>query len=176
MAGGSRPFNIVDDPRAQGNFDDLYTRFPLGPQHIGNIPACRVTHSVSQSIPSGTGTALAFDSERYDDPERPMHDVSTNNSRITIAVPGVYAVLGNVRWAAGGSSARECWLWVNGTTAIDLDSTTGSTEVTNKVAAHYRLAVGDYIELVAYQTTGGNLNVTKAAMYSPEFSATWCCP
>lgn len=168
--------NRAADPGTQDVFREVERLFPLTPNCFGNMPACRVYRSTAQAIASGTITALALDSERYDDPVHPMHSTSINNSRITIAVPGIYVVLGNVCWAAGASSARECGLRLNGTTYIDWVASVGDAAITTKTAAHYRFVAGDYIELVVYQTSGGNLNVSAIGNYTPEFSATWLCP
>jgi hypothetical protein len=61
---------------------------------------------------------------------------------------------------------------LNGTTYIGstLALNTGAGIPTKVVVAtHYQLAVNDYVELIAYQDSGGNLNVNVTGNYSPEF-------
>ena len=41
------------------------------------------------------------------------------------------------------------------------------------IPAHYDLAVGDYVELLAYQTSGGALNAIAVGNYAPSLSMMW---
>ena len=66
-------------------------------------PAVRVFHNASQSITNSTLTALAFNSERFDQAggvASTMHDTVTNNSRLTAIYAGVYMIGGTIRWAS----------------------------------------------------------------------------
>ena len=143
------------------------------------MPAVRVYHNANQSITNTTNTALAFNSERFDQAggsASTQHDVSTNNSRLTCRHAGVYHIIGGCHFAANATGQRTLFLRLNGATAIayaprgfglsSLDSTS------LLVATHYDLAVNDYIEMVVYQDSGGALNVLNGANYSPEFSMT----
>jgi hypothetical protein len=39
------------------------------------------------------------------------------------------------------------------------------------VNTHWQAAAGDYFELVVFQSSGGSLNITRNAAFSPEFWA-----
>lgn len=141
--------------------------------YLANPPACRVYHNAAQGTTTGVSVALAFNSERYD--TNTMHDTVTANTRVTIKTAGVYVFTATVSFANNGTGFRQVGLLLNGVAYIALvhcpaivgDQTHVSIPTT------YKLAVNDYIEVMAQQTSGGNLNVNSNANYSPEFSATW---
>lgn len=132
-------------------------------------PAARVFHSANQSITTSAGTALAFDSERFDTDT--IHDTVTNNSRLTCKTAGKYQVTGSISFASNVTGLRQVFIRLNGTTAIAIQTApavSGSThELT--VSTLWDFAVNDYVELMAFQSSGGNLNVTVTSSYSPEF-------
>jgi hypothetical protein len=138
-------------------------------------PAVRAYHNTTQSLTSGVATALALNSERFDQAggsASAMHDNSTNNSRLTCLYAGIYQIDGCVEFASNATGARRIWIKLNNTTFIDSALiVTGSGDThTLKVSCAYALAVNDYVELLASQTSGGALNVLSTANYSPEFS------
>src|SRR6266576_1935140 len=60
-------------------------------------PAVRVFHNAAQSLTTGVATALAFNSERFDQAGNvadTQHDTVTNNSRLTCRYAGVYLISG----------------------------------------------------------------------------------
>jgi hypothetical protein len=138
-------------------------------------PAVRVTHNAAQSITTATATALAFNTERYDQvagAASTMHDTATNNSRLTCRYVGIYEIKANVRWASNGTGQRDVGIRLNGTTFIGYENAvanSGSVHI-QEVSTQYALAVNDYVECVVTQTSGGGLNIDLAANYSPEFS------
>lgn len=161
-SGAVAPASWGDDVRAALNY-------------LANPPACRVYHSANQNIPTVTTTALAFNSERFDTDT--MHDTATNNSRITIKTAGVYAVAAGVWFAANGlGNIREAWIQVNGATRIAEDCRApvgggGGTRIA--LSTIYKLAVNDYLEVIAYQDSGSTVAADAFGAAAPEFSATW---
>jgi hypothetical protein len=142
---------------------------------VSYAPAVRVTHNAAQSLTSGVDTALAFNTERYDQAGNAadtMHDTVTNNTRLTCRYAGIYKITGNIAFAANATGFRQVYIRLNGTTVLGytLDVTASGTlaSILN-VTTDYSLAVNDYVELVAQQNSGGALNVTVSANYSPEF-------
>jgi hypothetical protein len=131
---------------------------------------CRVYKTSSQSIDSGTLTAINFDAERYDTDT--YHDTVTNNTRLTIALVGYYHIGGCVEFEANAVGIRALHLRVNGTTYIASQQvetvTTGRVTVLS-VSTDYCLTATDYVELVVEQDSGGALGVTATANTSPEF-------
>lgn len=136
-----------------------------------NNPKCGVYHNTSQSIPNDTLTAVAFNTELFDDDT--MHDNATNNSRITIKTAGIYSIKASVQFDLNATGVRTISLRVNGTTYISFANqlSVGGSDPTNvSTSRDYTLAVNDYIEVVVKQTSGVPLSVTYNSAYSPMFS------
>ena len=133
------------------------------------MPAARVYNTANIPIASGAATAVTYTSERYDTDA--IHDIATNNSRLTCKTAGIYSIVGRIMFAANVTGTRQLDLRLNGTTVIDTSFDGGPTVAGCflKVVAQYQLAVNDYVELVAYQSSGANLNILTAGNYSPEF-------
>ena len=119
-----------------------------------------------QSISNATATAITFNSEVFDTDG--FHDNSTNNSRITIpsGKAGKYLLIAQVSFAANATGARIIKLYKNGT-LLQLASVTSaapSTDFTVLTGTNIVSAsVGDYFELFAEQSSGGNLNLNNSA-------------
>jgi len=129
----------------------------------------RVYHTAAQAIPHGTGTVLAFNSERWDNDT--IHDTAVFNSRLTCKTPGKYLAITHIGWARSATGRRELYLYYNGTTVIAAlsDSVVADIEIYQCVSTIYDLALDDFIEVMVYQTSGGPLNVTVLAQYTPIF-------
>ena len=139
---------------------------------FGALPSARAYHDANQSIDNTTATTLAFNSERFDTDT--IHDLVTNNSRLTCNKAGIYLISANVQWASGAGSIRILTIVLNGTTLIAAASNfvSGAAVVTQSVSTVYSLSATDYIEVQGYQDSGGALNVLATGNYSPEFMMT----
>jgi len=135
----------------------------------GYTEGARAYHDANQSIANGVDTVVAFNSERYDTDA--IHDTATNNSRLTCKTAGKYIIAASIAFAANTTSVRIVGIKLNGATLL-------ANFVVNAVAAGgtycnvatiYDLAVNDYVQTMAYQLSGGALNVTSNPNYSPEF-------
>lgn len=135
----------------------------------GYTEGARVYHNLDQSIPNITYTALALNTERYDTDS--IHDNVANNSRLTCKTAGKYLIVANIRIVAGGAAgARTLVIRLNGVTQIGRTSISASNlTFLRSVSTIYDLAVDDYVEVEVYQNSGGALDVTVNANYSPEF-------
>lgn len=114
-----------------------------------------------------------MNSERYDNDT--IHDTASNTSRLTAKTAGLYAIGGNVVFATNTTGRRLARLLVNGATVIgqvEIPPTSGG-EASIQVTADYQLAVNDWVELQAFQSSGGALNVTVSANISPEAWMHW---
>lgn len=139
---------------------------------LANPPACRVRRTTAQSINTATVTAITFDAERTDTDT--MHSTSSNTSRITITTSGRYHVYGNVAYAANATGIRYTAIRLNGTTVVveDARAPAGAGDATIvSIDTSYLFSAGDYVELVAFQTSGGALNLDVRANATPEFGA-----
>lgn len=146
-----------------------------GPAGTTAFAGARVRNSAAIAInPSAT---LTFDSERYD--TNAYHDTSSNTGRLTIPTgkAGKHSVGATVEWAANVTGYRQIGLRVNGTTFIAIQRsmavTVASEESRQTIETDYDFAVGDYVEVIASQSSGGSLNITASGNYSPEFYITY---
>lgn len=137
-------------------------------------PGCRVYHSTTQSISSGSDTAVAFDSEYFDNDT--MHSTSSNTSRVTITTAGHYLLTAKIGWGAFNNGDYTAKLVVNGSTTIAIDTRTvpasAALPARTCLAANYKLAAADYVEVVVNQTSGVGVLVSA----TPEFGAAWLGP
>jgi hypothetical protein len=114
----------------------------------------------TQTIANNTNTAITFDSEFFDTDG--FHSTSTNTSRITIpaGMSGKYSVVSTaLTWDINGTGKRGLGIYKNGaalTSSLEIIPS-GSIYVSNALSVVIDLSAGDYIELYAIQTSGGNL-------------------
>lgn len=144
-----------------------------------NLPIVAVKQGVAQSIPDSAWTALTFATETVDSDG--MHSTSTNTARLTAVTAGYYRVVGRYAWASHASvSRRLVGVRKNGTGTgvpdqgfIEVASVAGASGAAAFPKDLIQLAVGDYLELMVYQNSGGALNTGIATELFSEFSAVW---
>jgi hypothetical protein len=131
--------------------------------------------SISMPIPNVAWTAIAFNSERFDTvggAASTMHDNATNNSRLTCRVAGKYLIGGHVEWAGNAVGTRRIQVRLNGANGIGNGSPAYAVGDNNPflgVVTLWDMIVGDYVELIVLQSSGGSLDVIFSANHSPEF-------
>jgi hypothetical protein len=165
--------------KVQQNFDALGQQFPVSGANLKQVPQARVYNSANISVADATNVALTFDSERWDTgTSSEQHSTSANTSRLTCRVAGLYSIGGSIGFAANAVGDRFASLRLNGATYIGQAGGKASAVVQTaaNVQTEYRLAVGDYVELLAYQNSGGALNALATGNYSPEFYWHWVSP
>jgi hypothetical protein len=130
------------------------------PSSGSTFSGARVTKSASQSLANVTYTTITFDQEPLD--VGGYHDNATNNTRLTVPTgkTGYFLVQWNLH--AYNVTAMAYKLLKNGSAIAQfLDSynwTTGTeVDFTNQWLG--ALSAGDYVEIQAWQTTGGARNV-----------------
>ena len=142
---------------------------------IPTQPSVRVFSSVAQSIPNNAFTSVTFDTARWDVGPS-VHWSAATSTRLTCQVAGTYAITGHLTFAAAaGGTQRYAVLLLNGATYIGNSGVTGATVVTgptvrNSVTSVYRLNVGDYVELQAFQDSGAALNVNASTATTNQSS------
>lgn len=160
-------------PIAQIPTGSTSSTVPLG-DHTHAAIGARVRRTTTQSIPNASSTAVTFDAERFD--PNGFHDNVTNNSRLTVptGLGGVYLITFSGQWGLSATGRRQFELKVNGVTtiALDTDVSTADANVPNRatLATVYQLVPTDYVEVYAYQDSGGALDLNAAGNFSPEFS------
>ena len=172
---------LVDQPQNVGSRRDLNTpTAAIFNAHVRDnlnflygAPSCRVYHNAAQAITTATYTAVALNSERFDNDT--MHNTVTLNSRITATTAGRYLFVSNVEFVANATGIRESRI-LRGATLIAgalLPVVSVAAVTVLNVATIYSMAAADDVEISVYQSSGGNLNVNSTANYSPEFMAHW---
>lgn len=137
---------------------------------------CKVYNSANQSLTSGAPTFITLDSEVFD--VGGLHDTATNNHRITIPTggdKGVTTFTLQGRFAANGTGTRGISIQdkLGATIAEALHAPAGASGLTTlqvQVSVNAP-AVGDWFAAVAFQDSGGALNLIFGAG-ATHFSAT----
>ncbi|MFQ5495780.1 MAG: hypothetical protein ACE5EX_10415, partial [Phycisphaerae bacterium] len=121
----------------------------------------RVYNSANIAIATSTDTPVTFDSTRFDTGD--LHDPTVNASRLTAPTAGIYVVAGGLRFSSSTLGNREIRIRFNGTTnlAVLADKPIGNHNMA--IATIYKLVAGDYVELVARQSSGFTLNINAIA-------------
>lgn len=135
---------------------------------VASYDFCHATHSAAQAVATATWTALALNTDRQD--PNGLHPTGAGNTKITFATDGQYTVGGNIEFAANAVGIRGIAIRMDGATYIAKDerAATATGTVSLHVSTSYYFTAGQYVELMAYQSSGGNLNANQAAEYSPE--------
>ena len=136
----------------------------VNPAEEATDESCRACHLATQSIPDTTWTTLSLADEDWD--TNNIHDLVTNNSRLTCKVAGKYVVWSWFQWETNSTGRRLGRILKNGTTTESQQEATISTAATFggiMISTIIVLAVNDYIELQAYQNIGGALSTYYTA-------------
>jgi hypothetical protein len=166
------------DGVATSSEQNTYVRDPIA--FLLRPPTAELRQIVAQTLTTAVGGAITFTTEDLDsDPDGTGgHDNLTNPSRYTARYPGWYMVSGAVCFVANATGMRHAYLRVNG---ADVLGSVGSCtpSAADVVAANCRprkvfLNQADYVELVGYQSSGGNLNTfVTTTPYQSGMSVHW---
>jgi hypothetical protein len=126
-------------------------------------PICSAFSNVNTSIATSTFTSIPLASETVDTDGQ--HDLVTNNSRIVIGKTlGLYRVQASVSWNANATGSRRCYVFLNGTTLVEGSYVSAANagagdpvDVVGPVVYVRSTAVTDYVEIQAWQNSGGAL-------------------
>jgi len=144
-----------------------------------NRPHAELRQTTTQSFVTGTNTAVQFNAEDVDTDVDGVggHDNVTNNTRYTARYPGWYLISGVIEFNANATGTRFAWLAVNGT---DVNGSVGrgiadaaGSSVTPSRPKLIFLNVGDYVELIGFQTSGGALGTVVSARDQSSMSVLW---
>jgi hypothetical protein len=130
--------------------------------------AARVYHSTALGIANNTPTPITtFDSERFDTDN--IHDPVTNSGRLTCRTAGKYLISASIVWDTNPNGHRQLNITFNGVTNIAQDYRPAIGYTSQTITTIWNLAVNDWVELRAQQTSGGGLNILADPAQSPEF-------
>lgn len=129
--------------------------------------AARVYNSANISLTNTVETLITFDTETQD--TNGLHSTVTNTGRLTCQTTGTYLVTANVRFASNAGGFRYAYVRLNGTTllCVNISPAVNGGQTQLSLSTQYPLSATDYIELFAYQSSGGNLNVEAAGVHAP---------
>jgi len=138
-------------------------------------PIAELRQTVAQTLTTGVWASVTFDVEDKDSVSG--HDTVTNNSRYTAVYAGWYQCSGGVGFVVNATGIRGTRWSVNGTALNGSQTSEAPTTVT---AAQWTprtkqiyLNVGDYVELQAFQSSGGNLNTDVTTTNQSHMSVRW---
>ena len=146
--------------------------FPFPPPVVAPASCgCRVRPSANQNCSSGgSGLAVSFDTN--DNDTNGFHSTTVNPTRITVPAGygGLYLFVGQLEYQTGSAGIREAYIRKNG---VDTSSgwlgynTMNPLQTTNtnriQVVVLAWLSGGDYMELMAFQSSGGTLTIDGGA-------------
>jgi hypothetical protein len=128
-------------------------------------PRVGAYRSGNQSITTSTDTAIQFNAESISDVGT-MHDNVTNNTRVTALVAGLYLVIAQAAFAAHATGTRRLQIREDGSTLLSTriwHTPSGTTSEYMQVHCLWDAAASGYVELMAWQNSGGNLNILGGA-------------
>jgi hypothetical protein len=136
-------------------------------------PRCYVYQLAATTLTTGVYGLLGFDAEVFDvannydgGSDSPAHDITTDNSRIYVRTTGKYEISGQVQFASNPTGQRRAMVRKNaagasgGGTGLGefVDDASTSTETGLVIPLlEVPLTAGDYLEVFARQSSGGNL-------------------
>lgn len=136
--------------------------------------AARVYNSAAQSLANNTLTAITWDTESLDTDA--IHSTASNTSRLVVpaGLAGIWAISGQLEFAANATGVREIDVRKNGSTVIAFAKRDADASVATVVPVTLivQLAAADYVELLGWQNSGAALNTDAGASVS-FFEARW---
>lgn len=147
-------------------------------------PMCKVRRDATQAIANNTQRLVYWDTEDVDTDSM----FTASSLEITINTAGVYLVTACIGFAVNFTSTRGVQIVVNPTisgsttsanvtagTRIAMTMTDCSPATQSVVTATtaYNFAASDTIGVIAYQNSGGNLNIPSTATEQVSCSVVW---
>lgn len=152
---------------------DVYIR-----DNVNNLitpPGGGAKRTTTQSLTTGTWTAIGFDSEVGLWDSDTVHNDVTNNSRLTLTTSGVYVVTGCIAFTGNSTGMRGATITQNGVGVWTQHAPAHAdgTQLVN-VAGICVVAANDYLELYGFQSSGGALNTVADGSFGPtRLAAVW---
>jgi hypothetical protein len=142
------------------------------PSSTPSFVGVRLTKSGTQSLTNNTAAKITWDTETYDTDG--FHSTSTNTSRITIpsGKAGYYSITATGAIAGNATGQRYFAFYKNGSLELIFARAAGySADTALSGTAIFNLAETDYIELEAFQNSGGALDFqdTILTQFSAQF-------
>lgn len=139
-------------------------------------PIFQGRQTVAQSLTTGTYAAITLDVEDVDSVGG--HSIVSNTSRYTAVYAGWAEVNPSPGFASNATGRRLCKLRMNGTTDVngsDVSLNSGVTNILKIVGPTMKIFfnVNDYVEMLAAQESGGNLNTAVTTIDQSMMGYKW---
>jgi hypothetical protein len=143
-----------------------------GAAPAASFVGCLVYDSTTQSISSNVATTITYDTEAFDTDG--FHSTSSNTGRMTIpsGKAGKYLVQCHFQWDTNTTGYRDLRLYKNGSQVTYTNWQPGSVGISSQINRVIDLAVGDYVEMVCSQDSGGTRTIYKTQVYG-SFAITY---
>jgi hypothetical protein len=142
----------------------------------GTVPAARVMGPIANVATDnnfGNVTTLAANSEEFD--TAALHSNTVNNSRLTVSVSGIYAVVVEVAWTSDPDGDRYAEVSLGGNTPVARETAKGTTVgglvSFQRFSTLVALDAGQFVTVRVAQNSGNNLPTSLN-----EFSIHWVGP
>lgn len=146
---------------------------------VRNKPIAQLRQSVAQTLTTGVWTSITFTTEVVDtDPAGTGgHSTSVNTSRYTAVYAGYVWLGGGAGFAINATGQRAVRWAVNGT-MVDGSSAFLPPGAVFETAVPARghlvlLGAGSYVELQAWQNSGGNLDTIASLEHACSMAVAW---
>lgn len=129
--------------------------------------------NVAQAIPDSTLTLIDWTNRT----DTATNGLTIGNTGLTCVVPGLYQVTGMITFATNATGSRHARLTLNGNVIIEGTGTNATTGAFTRIRADglVRLAIGDVVNMQAFQSSGAALN-TNTGAGSTLIRAVWIGP
>lgn len=126
---------------------------------LANPPSVRVARSTVLSVPTSSDTAINFNLEDWD--TNVIHDNVTNNTRLTGKTAGKYHIWAKASLAANATGDRRLTFYKNGVILSPGQPHKGTVAANTgiHISIEEPMAVNDFVELLVWQDSGGNLDL-----------------
>lgn len=154
--------------------DNINTYF-TGISFLENPPIAQLYQTSGQSVPSGSNTAVTFDSTLVD--TYGGHSNSVNNTRYTAQVAGWYLCCGLVAFPQNNNGGRSANLQKTGvaiqSSLVQQPPSTVFNCIMTTPSVLTFMNVGDYIEVIAEHNAGVGLTLVTGAPAGSGLSVVW---
>ncbi|TQM62940.1 hypothetical protein [Humibacillus xanthopallidus] len=134
-----------------------------------NPPQCYAYQTATQTLTSSVWGLVPLAGELFDvvqSGDSPMHDITTNNSRIYFRTAGKYEVTGQGYFVANATGTRLAQIRLNsggsdtGGTQVNVSQQSaggGAAIAVPMPSPVISVSAGDYVEMFLFQNSGSNL-------------------
>lgn len=141
---------------------------------LGPAMFTHVRRAASQSIPTGgVFTQVSWDSV-VENPDGVFNAGTPTRLTIPAGADGVWQFSMWMRYDINATGIRYCYLRKNALTPLQIDlrnATSGGNYTYMSLVGTFRLVAGEYVDLNAFQDSGGALNLLTAGGSAAEITA-----